>query len=73
MTPTTHHLTREKSWVILSRPTRNIYCAECHSDRDHLAKQKISVRCDGLDLANQCGLEKEDLMAESQYVPRYLR
>ena len=52
---------------------RNIFCAECHGDRDNLAKQKISLRCDSLDLADQCGLEQEDLMAESNYIPGHLR
>ena len=59
----------DQSWTT----TRNIYCAECHADRDNLARQKISMRCDGLDLADMCGLQREDLTAESQYVPRYLR
>ena len=44
----------------------------CHQDGDSVAQQKISVRCDNLDLADLC-LSRQEITAEKHYVPGTLR
>ena len=48
--------------------TRNLYCAQCHGDGASVGQQRISVRCDNTELADQC-LPRHQLTAEQHYVP----
>ena len=36
-------------------------------------QQKLSVRCDNMDLASQCGLSVGDLLRSGHYLPGQLR
>ena len=67
-----YHLDIPVTSLATGRVYRNIFCAVCHQDGDSVAQQKISVRCDNLDLADLC-LSRQDLTAEKRYVPGTLR